>query len=346
VGDGPRAAGDNPSADVEDNSLEAAPNRLRLQAYLSLMLLIPALFLASSIPIVRSKSFPIESGDPFLLNPDYAFSLHHVDCDVVIYGDSTALTGLDPGVVSHATGLKTCNIAQAQSIVDILGMLALDTYLKNNAPPKYIVMQFAPETLSRDRSNFFWPEGLTLLLRKRSLLQASPTFIRHPVEAYHFSIWAIKVKITSLIDSPVDFASTQAIFRSHGGLLILPKPPETHCLNDIAYTPPSVDWVRTLRERYASNRTRVLINVSPLPNCSPIAAPVAAGMRNVTDNSLSLYPVGLFCDLDRHLTLEGAERASLELGEQLSAGQNIAALRGMSASIPPSFHMTALRDVH
>jgi hypothetical protein len=319
VSDESYAAGDNLSAALEADSSKPATGRLRLQAYVLLMLLIPALFLAASIPIVRSRSFPVESGDPFLLSPDYAFSLKHVDCDVVIYGDSTALTGLDPTVVSRATGLKTCNIAQARSIVEILGMLALDTYLKNNAPPKYIVMQFAPETLARSRSNFFWPEGFTLLLRKKSLLEALPTFIRHPVEAYHFSIWAIKAKVSSFIKPPIDFTATEAIFRSRGGLLILPKSAETRCLNDIAYVAPAVDWVHSLREQYTHAGTQVVINVSPLPTCSPIAAPVAAGTRNVTDNSLSLYPIGLFCDLDRHLTLEGAGRASLELAEQLMA---------------------------
>src|SRR5258708_17281497 len=98
VSDGGHAASGNSSADVEDNSLKPATSRLLLQAYVLLMLIIPALFLASSIPIVRSQSFPLESGDPFLLNSDYAFSLKHVDCEVVIYGDSTALTGLDPTV--------------------------------------------------------------------------------------------------------------------------------------------------------------------------------------------------------------------------------------------------------
>lgn len=319
MSDGPRTGGDNLSADIEDNSLKPGASRIRFQLYVLLMLIVPALFLASSISIVRSNSFPVDSGDPFLLNPDYAFSLKHVDCEVVIYGDSTALTGLDPTVVSRATGLKTCNIAQAQSIVEILGMLALDTYLRNNAPPKYIVMQFAPETLSRDRSDFFWPEGLTLLLRKKSLFEALPTFIRHPVEAYHFSIWAIKVRVATFIKPPIDFASTEAIFRSRGGLLILPKSAQTHCLNYIAYAQPTLDWVRSLKAEYANNGTQVVINVSPLPTCSPIAALVAAGTRNVTDNSLSLYPIGLFCDLDRHLTLEGAERASLELAEQIVA---------------------------
>jgi hypothetical protein len=329
VGGKLRAAGDDLGTDIENDSSTPATRHLRLQAYVLLMLLIPALFLASSIPIVRSKSFPVESGDPFLLNADYAFSLRHVDCEIVIYGDSTAVTGLDPTLVSRSTGMKTCNIAQAQSIVLILGMLALDTYLQNNAPPKYIVMQFAPETLARGKSGFFWAEGLTLLLRKKSLLEAMPTFVRHPVQAYNFSIWAIKAKIDYLIKPPPDFGSMEAIFHSRGGLLILPKPAETHCVNDIAYAPPTAEWVRMLKEKYASGESRVLVNVAPLPSCSPIAAPLAAGIRNITDNSLSLYPVGLFCDLDRHLTFQGAERASLELVEQL-----LGDIRASAAGMP------------
>ena len=320
MNDAPASGNEEFHPDLKDNSFQSATAHLRFHVYVFVMLIIPALFLAASIPIVRSSSFPQESGDPFLLNPDYPFSLKQVDCDVVIYGDSTALTGLDPTVVSRLTGLKTCNIAQSRSIVEILGMSALDTYLQNNAPPKFIVMQFAPETLSRGRTDFFWSEGLTLLLRKKSLLEALPTLIRHPVQAYYFAIWAIKAKVSSFIKPSADFASMQETFRLRG-VLILPKSPETHCVNNIAYAQPSADWVRRLKDRYSNDRTRVLINVSPLPSCSPIATLVAGGTRFVTDNSLSLYPIGLFCDLDRHLTLEGAERASLELGEQLAAGK-------------------------
>jgi hypothetical protein len=317
VSDGPHAASEELRADVELESLKGATGRLTLPLYVFLMLVIPAIFLASSIPIVRSHSFLAESGDPFLLNADYAFSLKHVDCEVVIYGDSTALTGLDPTVVSNDTGLKTCNIAQSQSILEILGMSALDTYLQNNAAPKFIVMQFAPDTLSRGRSDFFWPEGLTLLLRKRSLLEALPTFLRHPVRAYQFSIWAIKAKVSSLVHPPFDFAATEAIFHAHDGLTILPKPPQTRCYNDKAFVQPTVGWVHGLKEKYAKNGTWVLVNVSPLPTCSPIASLAATGTLGVTDNSLPLYPVRLFCDIDRHLTLEGAERASRELSDQL-----------------------------
>lgn len=74
------------------------PSKGRYQAYILALLLIPLAFLGSSILIVRSASFPAVSADPFLLNLDYAFDLKHADCAVVIFGDSTALTGIDPMV--------------------------------------------------------------------------------------------------------------------------------------------------------------------------------------------------------------------------------------------------------
>ncbi len=285
--------------------------------YVLIATLVPAIFLLSSIPIVRSATFPGRSGDPFLLNPDYAFSLKHVNCDIVIYGDSTAVTGIDPKVVSRATGLKACNIAQSQSIFEVLGPLALDTYLQNNTAPKYIVMQFAPETLVRGRDDFFWPEGLTLLLRRHSVFEALPTLVRHPIQTYNFAMWAIKTEVDSFRHPQPDFSQTTAIFQSHEGLLILPKPPQTRCTNQVKYVAPTQSWVTQMRQTYTSAVTKVFIDVSPIPDCAPDMEKIITGSRGVTDNLPPVYPIGLFCDLDRHLTLEGAERASLAVARQI-----------------------------
>ena len=306
---------------IPENTLRP-PSARKIQAYILALLLLPFAFLASSIPIVRSASFPIVSADPFLLNLDYAFNLKHADCGVVIFGDSTALTGIDPITIERYTGLKTCNIAQSRSALEVVGLLALDEYLKKNASPKYLVMQFSPETLSHDGKNFFWPEGLTLQLRKKSVLDALPLMLRHPVEFYNFAIWAIKANVHATFHPPPDFTSTEAIFHSHNGLLILPKAPQTACSSNPPYAPPKLSWIRMLRERYTLNNTRVLINVSPLPACAPNAARIAADIGDVTDNSLAQYPIGLFCDLDRHLTLEGAEFSSLSIGRQILTLQN------------------------
>ena len=286
--------------------------------YALLLLLIPALFLLASIPIVRSAAFPVASGDPFLLNADYPYGLKHVDCAIVIYGDSSAITGIDPTIIERITGLKTCNIAQARSALEIVGMHALDLYLQNNAAPRYLLLQFTPETLARDR-DFFWPEGLTLLVRHKSLPVALAMMMSHPVKSYEFSIWAIKMRLQALLDGPVDFSATEQTFKAKRGLLLLPKPAQTSCVNQRAVAPPVSSWTRQVRAEYSSGRTRVIINVGPVPDCTVNVAAIAPTLAGVTDNTLPIYPVDLFCDLDRHLTPRGSERLSREIGEQIMA---------------------------
>ena len=299
---------------------ESADRQVRrsLQLYVLLLLIIPFAFLASAVPIVRSPSFPAEAGDPFLLHPDYPYSLKNVACDVLVAGDSTASSGVDPTVIQRTTGLRTCNIAQSQSILRVTGFSALDTYLRNNAPPKFLILQLAPETFAHEREDFFWAEGFTLLFRTRSVAAAIPVVARHPVQAFRFALWAIKAKISALRGvSPGDFTITEESFRSRGGLLMLPKPPQTHCTNVQPFLPPTQSWVQDLRRRYSVNGTRVLIEVSPIPSCAPNSEVIRAGTRDVADNVVAVYPIDLFCDIDRHLTLAGAERWSTDLGRQI-----------------------------
>ncbi len=303
---------------IERTTTPTVIARRRYELFLLVLVGLPAIFLLSSIVIARSSAFPKEAGDPFLLNPDYVLSLDHADCGILIYGDSTAATGIDPVVVTQATGLKTCNIAQSQSILEVVGPVALDTYLKNNQPPKYLVIQLAPETLSR-KQDFFWPEGLTMLLRRRPLPIALFTMVRHPVESYNFALWAVRTRILASFYPLPDFRKTEAIFSSHSGLLILPKPPESACIHDVAFAPPVPAWVDQLRQRYSVNGTKVLINIAPLPDCAKDVQRIADSMKNITDNSLEVYPIHLFCDLDRHLTMEGAERSSQQIAKQILA---------------------------
>lgn len=290
-------------------------------AYVLTLIAIPALFLLSAIPIVRSASFPADSADPFLLNPDYAASLKHADCAVVVFGDSTAETGIDPTVVARTTGMKTCNISQAQSVIEIVGMAALNTYLSDNAPPKVIVFQFDPETLSRGYPNFFWPEGLTLLFRQQSLSASLPVAIRHPIRFYQFALWAIKQKLLAQIHPPPAFASMQQEFRARQGLLTLPKPSESACLAHPQFFPPTASWIADLRRRYSRPGTRVFVDIAPVPQCESDAGRIAAAVSGVTDDSLSLYPIADFNDLDRHLTLQGAQRRSLEISRQIERAE-------------------------
>jgi len=301
---------------VAETTAQAAA-RPRLRLYLAILILLPGLFLVSSIAVVRLSSFPAASGDPFLLHPDFAYSQNHVDCDVVVFGDSTTETGVDPTVVQQATGLKTCNLAESQSIFEIVRPNPLDVYLEHNKPPRYIVLQFAPGTFARDHLQYFWPEGLTILMRRPRLGPVLQTVLGHPVETYDFAMWALKAEVAARLHGPRDFSTTETIFRSHQGLVQLPKPAEEHCQAAAPAWPPDKAWIEKLRATYAAHGTEVLVNVSPLPSCSPHADQMVQEMAGATDNGLALYPIGLYCDLDRHFTLEGARRVSSALANQI-----------------------------
>jgi hypothetical protein len=303
--------------------------------YSAILILLPALFLFSSIPIVRSASFPKIAADPFLLFPDYAFSLVHQDCEILIVGDSTAVTGLDPTVVQAATGLKTCNIAQSQSVLELMGTAALDDYLRKNRPPKFLIFQLAPETFAHARKDFFWPEGLTVLLRRNLGPTAFLLLATHPKQAYGFAIWAIKAKLASLHHVP-DFHTTEVLFQQHRGLLVLPKPPEAACSQNWPLHPPNLGWISSLRERYSSPSTQVIVNVSAVPSCANNLPQITSLLSGITDNELPVYPIHLFCDLDRHLTLEGASRASAKLAQQILARENEA--RTLATEPPHTAH--------
>lgn len=294
-------------------------SRSRFWAFCLVLLLFPTIFLLSSIPIVRSASFPRASADPFLLHPDYPYSLRHADCGVLIAGDSTAVTGLDPTVIEARTGMKTCNIAQTQSILKIVGTRALDDYFKHNRPPKFLVFAIAPESFSQSKQGLFWPEGLTVLVR-RDLPRAFFVLLAHPQQAYDFAMWAIKARVAAVRSVP-DFSTTRRYFHEHKGLIVLPKAPETACIKVWTQAPPNRAWLNSFRNKYSRGGTQVLIDVSPIPSCAAHLGEIRASLRGLTNNSLPVYPIGMFCDLDRHLTLQGADRNSIEVAQQIIASE-------------------------
>ena len=70
---------------------------------------------------------------------DAIFGMRDRDCDVLIFGDSTAMTGINPDVVERNTGFKTCNIAVTNSVLAVTHNLTLNRYLANNAKPRVLL---------------------------------------------------------------------------------------------------------------------------------------------------------------------------------------------------------------
>ena len=122
---------------------------LRPVIYTSVVIIPLAAMLLFGFWTAASSSFLSTLADPYLQISDYAYTQKDVDCQVVIYGDSTALTGVNPLIIEQYTHLKTCNISVTMAAFVMNGTLAFDRYLAQNRRPKYVIFQLAEVAVPR-----------------------------------------------------------------------------------------------------------------------------------------------------------------------------------------------------
>jgi len=270
--------------------------------------------------------------DPWIRNVDRNFTVSGEDCAVLVFGDSTALTGVSPEAIAAATGMTACNISQTVGSLGVNGTLALDAFLEKNPRPQFLLLVFAPENLHPNRSwrHLKYAEGLLELARHEGAGTVIVTLVRHPGQALGFSAWVYENTVREwlgrpyfsrqLFLGPMDLRHTSA----------LNKPPETRCTEagslgrggdaeSLSEDSAAVDaaWVEQLRQKYAGRAGRVMVLVSPVPECDVRAGFYSGQVAGVTDNGMERYPVGLFNDRDRHFTRDGARRFTSEIAERL-----------------------------
>ena len=120
--------------------------------------------------------FLVRSGVYDRINPsfyarplNYAFTTPIHDADVVLFGDSTALLGIDPSQMASSLGVKVVNLVNTQPSLVVNDDLTLRRYLASNQPPKLIVFYFAPWDFDYGHTDFNARptyEGQELLLRQ------------------------------------------------------------------------------------------------------------------------------------------------------------------------------------
>ncbi len=89
---------------------------------------------------------------PFGRDLEYTMTTGHIDADVLIYGDSTALYGLNPRRMSSELGVKVFNLPNVLPSLRATYDLGLKQYLAHNKRPRLIVLYLAPWDL--DYANF------------------------------------------------------------------------------------------------------------------------------------------------------------------------------------------------
>lgn len=297
--------------------------------YCLMVVLLPLLAVPAFIALGRSDFFVHHGASVWVQENDAVFDMQNRDCDVLVYGDSTAMTGIDPEVVSQSTGFKTCNIAVTNAVLAVTGNLTLDHYLKQNARPKVLVIQLSPDDFQQENrvwKHTIYAEGLLEQLRHGSPEESRRVLLTHPHEAVSFAGYAAGFSAYYAIKD-IWFRTThlrpeEDQVQVRNGFFTPPAPPRTYCdpaakLTDRSSGAFSRMLADDFRSTYTPRSSIVLVDVAPIPSCDNNLAAYASELNGVTSNSLQALPIGMFND-GRHYTARGSLVVSSMIARQVN----------------------------
>src|ERR1019366_8069768 len=145
-----------------------APRTDSVLRYCLILVLLPLFAIPAFIALGRSDFFLHHRARVWGQANDQVFDARDRECDVLVYGDSPAMTGIDPQKVEEQTGFRTCNISVTNAVMAVTGNLTLDAFLAHNRRPKVLLVQLSPDGFQPGSTiwhNTLYAEGLLELLR-------------------------------------------------------------------------------------------------------------------------------------------------------------------------------------
>jgi hypothetical protein len=293
---------------------------------LALVLLAAAMLDARSV--VRRPDYAAHVLDPSVAVQDLAMDARGRRCDILVDGDSTALHGIDPRILTAATGLSACNIANPRPVWVAAGSFPLDHFLANNPAPKWLILQFSPEFLYTTGD---W-QGMSIFAPYVMLLRHGPpgltlrTAVLHPGE----SVQMLKFLLTMELAHPpaAELARRRQVYDRtlaeaivSGGRIDPAEPPGQGCdvpPHGLTHAP-DAEFVSTMRRRYEARGIRTLIVAAPVPDCDSQLHTFTGGLGGLLDDAPRSLPRALFVADDRHMTAAGAAVQSRHLAQLIQS---------------------------
>jgi hypothetical protein len=314
-------------------SVPAPPMTAREQSrrYCILLLLLPLLAIPACIRLGASDFFLRHGASVWVQSNDAVFEMRDRNCDVLVFGDSTAMTGINPDVIERNTGFKTCNISVTNSVLAVTHNLTLNRYLANNIRPRVLLIQLSPDGFQPESNSWrqtVYAEGLLELLRHGSPADIRRVLLTHPQESIAFAGYAAGFTAYAAVKD-IWFQTTRLrpeedTVTIRNGFFTPPAPPSIACEPGATFSNPQAggDFPRSLvsefHNEYADRSGIVLVNVAPIPSCDENLAAFSSELNGVTSNSLMPLPIGLFND-PRHYTAVGSAIVSRLVAQELNA---------------------------
>ena len=297
-----------------------------------------ALFVASLagagllLAIGGSSWYLTHGVNPGLRIVGYSEWMRPKTCQVVLYGDSSAMTGFDPAIIEARTGLTACNLAEGTAVLNVVGTdLPLQAYLKKHPAPRFIVGMWTPSIFNPEKPPFtlYSPEGIAYALRYMRSLDLLKGLLRNPkwILQFYSDFLDDVEKVGANWLHGRQLRDVRRERTERGGQWMLPLPPETECVRTkMHYNPDDFPWkpesAPRFREKYSSPRTRVIMDVSPVPDCDALYEVYAHRLAGWHDNAFTRLPIRFFNDSDVHFSPEGSRYMSEQIaGQILAAGR-------------------------
>ena len=292
--------------------------RRSFAAYCLAIAMVPVLAIAASVILARSTWYVRHQKNSYLAISDYPFTLKNVNCDVLIYGDSSALTGISPVKIEELTSLRACNIAQPNTALSVVKTFPLDSYLANNAPPKFLIFQFtAPDFSPYESDTTLYEEGALQLLRHKLDFSSLKVFARHPLEAIGFSQFILRTALIEKDSTGATYDRSWKMVQANHGLFTVARPPLESCAGTMEKRLPDPAWIARLRNKYSNENTHVLVYVAPFPACDDSFDFYSGKLIGLAGNPLERYDIHLFNEKN-HFTMDGANRNSTRMAADLN----------------------------
>jgi hypothetical protein len=313
----------DPAPPPEAAVLRQSGRSRRFGLYLAITLLLPLLAFVSIFAAARTGIFIRTSKRQFWHSMEYQFADRPKPCDVLIFGDSTGLMGVDPRILEARTGWSACNFAIPYLGMTTTGNLTLDHYLASHKAPRFLVIEVHPSHLRPptldDESGII--DGFLLADRKLPPLAAAKFFLSHPKDSFYFGAQLWKDLISFTPSTSPDFSENtynrdMAQLAAADGFFTTGSPGgNTDCFYQFHAPTFSRRYLQGF-DKYAINGTTVVFWPSPVRHCDVHLADYRLGARFLGVPEPLLLEDTAFVDA-QHLSAQGVEQNTDALADAL-----------------------------
>lgn len=252
---------------------------------------------------------------------NYAFNTAGTNADVVIFGDSTALLGINPSQISSRLGVKVLNLVNTQPSLIVNNDLSLRRYLSANRAPKLLVFYFAPWDFDYGHARFDARpvyEGEELLARQGTAGEIITFLAKHPIDGivfplrFYASAWQLTLHKVSHPNQDAQLSTTLGHVANFDATAL---PDSCHypklLVDNIHFA-----WVKALGESYSTPRTKVLFYAAPVPACDNVSEVANRPYAQIPAEPPREVPPGYFSNDIRYI--HPLPAAVPELSDQLA----------------------------